>query len=248
MHYTLKGKITRGFSYQIDKTLTIEGVAGDSKATGDAIAIAKKKAEDDLIEHKDNKNNPHNVTAEQLGLGDVDNTPDMDKPVSTAQAQAIAEAKKAGTDAQTIANNAQTFADNAQTAADNAKTAADTHIADHNNPHGVTTAQIGAQAQHQNKVITLSASNWSNKQQTVSVVGLDKDDTVFSTPDASSRELYVESNVKLSAQGDGTLTYVCEEVPDSNLTINVTYFPVGRAGSSGGGSDVAVPSAEGVSF
>lgn len=97
------------------------------------------------------------------------------------------------------------------------------------------------QAQHQNRVVTLSVSNWLNKQQTVSVVGLSKDDTVFSTPDASSRELYVESNVRLIEQGEGTLTYVCEEVPSANLTINVTYLPAR-------GSAVALPSAEGVSF
>lgn len=208
-----------------------------------------------LANHTANHDNPHGVTKSQVGLGNVDNTSDMNKPVSTAQADAIYDAKKAGTDAQTLANNAQTLANNAQTSADNAKTAADnaqtdvdTHIADKNNPHGVTTAQIGAQAQHQSKVITLLVSNWLNKQQTVSLAGLDKDDTVFSTPNASSRDLYVECNVRLVEQGDGTLTYVCEEIPASNLTINVTYFPVGRAGSSGGGSDVAVPSAEGVSF
>lgn len=34
--------------------------------------------------------NPHNVTKGQLGLGNVDNTSDMNKPVSTAQAAAIA--------------------------------------------------------------------------------------------------------------------------------------------------------------
>lgn len=33
--------------------------------------------------------NPHNTTAADIGLGNVDNTADMDKPVSTAQAQAI---------------------------------------------------------------------------------------------------------------------------------------------------------------
>lgn len=38
-----------------------------------------------LQEHIDNENNPHNVTKEQLGIGNVDNTSDMDKPVSTAQ-------------------------------------------------------------------------------------------------------------------------------------------------------------------
>lgn len=36
-----------------------------------------------------------------VGLGNVDNTSDANKPVSTAQATAIADAKKAGTDAQT---------------------------------------------------------------------------------------------------------------------------------------------------
>lgn len=42
-----------------------------------------------LSTHIANKTNPHNVTAAQLGLGNVDNTSDMDKPVSTAQGAAI---------------------------------------------------------------------------------------------------------------------------------------------------------------
>ena len=43
----------------------------------------------DLTAHKQNTNNPHNVTKAQVGLGDVDNTSDADKPVSNAQATAI---------------------------------------------------------------------------------------------------------------------------------------------------------------
>lgn len=39
-----------------------------------------------------------------VGLDKVDNTPDASKPVSTAQAEAIADAKKAGTDAQAAIN------------------------------------------------------------------------------------------------------------------------------------------------
>ena len=38
-----------------------------------------------LIDHPKQTDNPHNVTKEQVGLGNVDNTSDMDKPVSTAQ-------------------------------------------------------------------------------------------------------------------------------------------------------------------
>ncbi len=204
-------------------------IVGVTVGTPLSLSRIEREIKPVIENHEKDKENPHGVTAEQVGLGNVNNTSDMDKPVSTAQANAIADAKKAGTDAKAAA-------DNAQTAADNAQSATDTHIADQNNPHGVTTAQIGAQAQHQNKVITLSASNWPNKQQTVSVAGLKKEDTVFSTPDASSREMYAECNVKLSAQGNGTLTYVCEEAPASNLTINVSYFPVGGTGVAGGGS------------
>jgi hypothetical protein len=40
--------------------------------------------------HLADTNNPHSVTKTQVGLGNVDNTADMGKPVSTAQAAAIA--------------------------------------------------------------------------------------------------------------------------------------------------------------
>lgn len=43
-----------------------------------------------------------------VGLGNVDNTSDANKPVSTAQATAIADAKKAGTNAQTALNTYKT--------------------------------------------------------------------------------------------------------------------------------------------
>jgi len=42
--------------------------------------------------HIANTANPHNTTKAQVGLGNVDNTADIDKPVSTAQAAAIASA------------------------------------------------------------------------------------------------------------------------------------------------------------
>lgn len=47
---------------------------------------------DTTLTHVNEKNNPHEVTAAQLGLGNVDNTSDATKPVSTPQAQAIAQA------------------------------------------------------------------------------------------------------------------------------------------------------------
>lgn len=43
----------------------------------------------DKFEHLQDTNNPHNVTKEQVGLGSVDNTADIDKPVSNATSSAI---------------------------------------------------------------------------------------------------------------------------------------------------------------
>lgn len=73
-------------------------------------------------QHIANKSNPHGVTKAQVGLGNADNTSDANKPVSTAQASAIADAKAAGTAAQTSINN---------------------HAGRKDNPHSVTRAQLG---------------------------------------------------------------------------------------------------------
>jgi hypothetical protein len=71
----------------------IDEVVADAKKAGTDATTA-------LNNHKADKNNPHEVTAAQIGLGNVNNTADADKPVSTAQAEAIAAAKDAviGTD------------------------------------------------------------------------------------------------------------------------------------------------------
>ena len=73
-------------------------------------------------QHIANKSNPHGVTKAQVGLGNANNTSDANKPVSTAQAAAIANAKAAGTAAQTSINS---------------------HAGRKDNPHTVTRAQLG---------------------------------------------------------------------------------------------------------
>ena len=47
------------------------------------------KAITDLISHIGNKSNPHTVTKAQVGLGNVDNTSDVNKPISTAVQAAL---------------------------------------------------------------------------------------------------------------------------------------------------------------
>lgn len=59
--------------------------------------IVSKKLDNDDFElfqtavdnHINNKSNPHEVTKEQVGLGNVDNTSDLDKPISTVTQTAL---------------------------------------------------------------------------------------------------------------------------------------------------------------
>ena len=108
----------------------ITNALNEAKAYTDAAKTALKKLIQDsdkvikesLDAHIGNKSNPHNVTKAQVGLGNVQNLAPADMPVSTAQAAAIADAKAAGTKAQTDLN---------------------THANRRDNPHNVTRAQLG---------------------------------------------------------------------------------------------------------
>lgn len=64
---------------QIDKFLA------DLKQGNTTITNTLETLKDDLENHIDDTNNPHGVTASQIGLGNVDNTSDADKPISNAQ-------------------------------------------------------------------------------------------------------------------------------------------------------------------
>ena len=64
------------------------------KATVTAVLSSEQYASyDDLQDHIADADNPHKVTKAQVGLGSVDNTRDVNKPVSVAQAEAIAACK-----------------------------------------------------------------------------------------------------------------------------------------------------------
>lgn len=56
----------------------------NDKIVGTLINGTVEKTSLDLSEHTKRVDNPHNVTKEQVGLGNVDNTADLDKPVSNS--------------------------------------------------------------------------------------------------------------------------------------------------------------------
>ena len=116
---TLQGNITKEVNDRKGEITRIEKLITDEAATR---AQADTTVNAKVDSHIGNKSNPHGVTKAQVGLGNVNNTSDADKPVSTAQATAIADAKAAGTNAQTNLT---------------------THMQNMSNPHGVTRDQLG---------------------------------------------------------------------------------------------------------
>ena len=64
-------------------------VAKEQLANKNYVDLSSKGVKDKLDEHIADKNNPHKVTKTQVGLGNVDNTADIDKPVSNAVNSAI---------------------------------------------------------------------------------------------------------------------------------------------------------------
>lgn len=59
-------------------------------ATEGYVVNAVGNVQADLNLHKNNSNNPHGVTKAQVGLGNVDNTADVDKPIGSATQAALA--------------------------------------------------------------------------------------------------------------------------------------------------------------
>ena len=116
---TLQGNITKEVNDRKGEITRVEKLISDEAATR---AQADTTVNAKVDSHIGNKSNPHGVTKAQVGLGNVNNTSDADKPVSTAQATAIADAKAAGTNAQTNLT---------------------THMQNMSNPHGVTRDQLG---------------------------------------------------------------------------------------------------------
>ena len=75
-----------------------------------------------------------------------------------------------------------------------------------------------------NKTVTLSASGWSNNKQTVSATGVTADNNVFVSPAPESHAAYCKSGVRCTAQAEGTLTFTCDKVPDSALSVNLAII------------------------
>ena len=78
--------------------------------------------------------------------------------------------------------------------------------------------------------ITLTTSGWSSNTQTVTVSGVSASETaqlIAPTPAIASQSAYYEAGIMCTNQGTNSLTFTCQTVPTSNLTVYVVIQPLG---------------------
>lgn len=150
-------------------------------------------------DHISNTNNPHGVTAEQVGA----------RPNTWTPNASDVGADPVGSSAAVQGN-------------------LDTHIQNKQNPHSVTADQIGAAKPGYVFYITLLASNWVDNSQTVSDIGFvtsgyaylinPSDEDFISWNDCIVRGKDVEQA--------GKMNFICEEQPSSDIVVKIVRMEV----------------------
>ena len=77
--------------------------------------------------------------------------------------------------------------------------------------------------------ITLTTSAWSNNTQTVTVSGVSASETaqlITPVPAIASQSAYYEAGIMCTGQAANSLTFTCQTVPTSNLTVYVVIQPL----------------------
>lgn len=119
-----------------------------STAQGIAIDAARSEAAEQLALHAGRTDNPHTVMKAQVGLGNVDDTSDMNKPVSTAQAAAIEGVRDTlttaiGTAREDLTAELGTVRETLTTELGTVRDSLTAHETNSGNPHNVTKTQVG---------------------------------------------------------------------------------------------------------
>ena len=177
--------------------------------------FAKKADAAALTAHTGNTSNPHNVTAEQAGA-----RPDTWTPT----AQEVG-ADPAGTAASAVSAHNQ--ASDAHSTQFNAKANASdltAHTGNKNNPHGVTAAQVGAAKPGDVFTVTLLASGWSEKNQTVNDERFVTSGYAFITnPADASFTAWAEAVIHgQDVTVAGQMTFTCAgDAPTGDITVKI---------------------------
>ena len=69
--------------------------------------------------------------------------------------------------------------------------------------------------------VTLTAAGWSSGVQAVNVPDVTTDTHVIVAPAPASRDTYINSDVRCTSQGMGTLTFAAASTPPVDITVNI---------------------------
>ena len=89
------------------------------------------------------------------------------------------------------------------------------------NTYNLKDKRITAMAQTS---VTLSTSGWSSNSQTATVSGVTSNSILIISPAPTSISAYGAYGVYASSQSTNSVTFKCESVPESSLTVNVLYI------------------------
>lgn len=98
-----------------------------------------------------------------------------------------------------------------------------------NGSDGANKAYVDSKAPLPPVPVTLTTSGWSSNTQTVTVSGVSATETaqlITPTPAIASQSAYYEAGIMCTNQGTNSLTFTCQTVPTSNLTVYVVIQPL----------------------
>lgn len=75
-----------------------------------------------------------------------------------------------------------------------------------------------------NTTATLAAANWSSNTQTVSITGMTADGVVLVSPTPANQSAYTSAGILCTAQAAGSLTFTCDTVPSTDITVTVVML------------------------
>lgn len=170
-------------------------------------------------------------TKGMVGLGNVDNTSDENKPVSTATQTALDGKQAKITASGILKGNGSGGVTTAKAGVDYASpNDIPTKLSDLTGDSTHRVVSDTEKATWNNKAdkavsrsVTLYASSWntSYKNYSVTVTGMTAAANCIITAAPASYMAYAEAGVRCISQYENGLTFQCEEIPTQNLTVNV---------------------------
>lgn len=149
---TALNTISDDLSEEITRAKKAEGeLAADLALEAERATNAEQQITTNLTGHINNKENPHVVTKAQIGLNNVDNTSDLNKPISTATQSALDslsteisnEVIRAKAIEEELSEDITSESLRATTAENKITSNLTAHTTNTDNPHNVTKSQIG---------------------------------------------------------------------------------------------------------